>query len=170
MLLTITKIHAHQHKKMKLLWGDDLRTHSLHVLDLCRAIHHAVSLNGVYNVVDDSGATQGMICSLMGEVFNVKFSFYGRMVSRMLPLSWVVDEVNGKYAESWDDICETYRTGKDLTPLYSEDRFKGFHLALDGKAFKDTGFSYEFPRITKEEVLKQITMLQELGIFPSISS
>lgn len=169
-LITISKVHAYQGKKMKLLWSDDLRSHSVHVLDLCRAIHHAVSLNGVYNVVDEAGTTQGSVCSLMSEIFGIKHSFYGRMMSKMVPLSWVVDEVNGKFAGTWDEICENYGIEKDLTPLFNEDRFKGSHLALDGKAFKDTGFRYEYPTVTKEEVLKQITMLQELRIFPPISS
>lgn len=64
---------------------------TVHVLDVCRAIHHVMTRDDtrgqVYNVVDESDSTQGSISSLVSELFNINHDYFGDMMSSVAKVS-----------------------------------------------------------------------------------
>ena len=70
---------------MKLLWTRDLKMNTVHVEDVCRAIWHVLSREDtkreIYNVVDNNDTTQGVISSLVSDIFNINHDYWGSTVS-----------------------------------------------------------------------------------------
>ena len=53
-------IYRYLNEKMKVLWDDSKRIHTIHVVDTCRAIAFMIGYDGsdrIFNVVDDGDTT-----------------------------------------------------------------------------------------------------------------
>lgn len=76
-------------KKMKILWTADLRINCVHVHDVVRATWHLLE-NGkkgdIYNLSDKSDMNQGKFNKFLEEIFNIKTTFLGSMLSNVAKL------------------------------------------------------------------------------------
>ena len=74
---------------MQLLWNGDVHSNTVHVSDLCRAIWHVcvntqqVASGQVFNVVDSADTTLADLAEIVADIFEIKFSFVGKMLSTL---------------------------------------------------------------------------------------
>jgi len=54
----LAAVYKRLNKKMKVLWGADLKINTVYIDDLCRAIVHVKNMNGVFNIADPANTTQ----------------------------------------------------------------------------------------------------------------
>jgi dTDP-4-dehydrorhamnose reductase len=76
-------IYKYLGEGMKVLYGPELTTNTVHVKDVCRAIWHVCTTDskGVYHVVDDNNTTQESINHLILDIFGVKYEYLGAALS-----------------------------------------------------------------------------------------
>lgn len=83
--LIIGAVYKHLKEVMKLLWTADLHLNTVHVKDVCRAIWLLVarddSKGQIFNVVDDGDTTQGLISTLISDIFGINHDYYGHALS-----------------------------------------------------------------------------------------
>ena len=107
----------------------------------------------------------------IGEIFNIPTGFQGQIISSFarLNLDNVVDDVNDEILGPWADLlaeANITRPGP-LSPFMEKELLKDTDLSLDGSRFeKVTGFKYEKPIITKEEVEKMIESYKRMNWWP----
>lgn len=89
--LVIGAVYKHLGETMKLLWTEDLHLNTIHVVDLCRAIWLVATrddTNGkIFNVVDEGDTKQGLISTLISDVFDISHGYYGHALSMICKVS-----------------------------------------------------------------------------------
>ncbi|XP_042905232.1 dTDP-glucose 4,6-dehydratase isoform X2 [Parasteatoda tepidariorum] len=170
--LVVGAVYKHIGEMMKLLWNKDVKMHTVHVSDVCRAIWHAC-LHGkpgeIYHLVDKSGTTQGRITDIVSDIFNINHDYFGTTQSTLakLDMSTLVEDINDKHLGPWAEACS--RDGIENTPLnpyLHQELLYHKHLNLDGSKFESTGFTYIIPNLTKEKVQEVLDDYVKMGIFP----
>lgn len=144
--LCMARVYQFLGKELKWLWKDDLRTNTVHVEDLVRALWTgaewyakgtpAVRPPPVFNIVDHGNTSkfaepvphrmasanlpiaQAVMAKLMHEIFKINTGFYGTWISAFakLNLEHVVDEVNDEALDPWADL-QTKAGISQSTPL-----------------------------------------------------
>jgi nucleoside-diphosphate-sugar epimerase len=80
-------VYKHLGEKMKFLWSDDLRLHTVHVEDVCKALWHVtdpkIPSGSIFNLADKNDTTQDKICKHLEAVFGIKTGYLGTMASKM---------------------------------------------------------------------------------------
>ncbi|KAF8469667.1 hypothetical protein BDZ91DRAFT_792434 [Kalaharituber pfeilii] len=172
-MLCMARVYKHLDREMKWLWNPELKTNTVHVTDVARALWHVTHwyMNGKANWDEEAmGPTpcstswmrviQGMMSKHMANIFNIKTGFHGTIVSQFakLNLGSAVDEENDELLQPWGDLLNDYgitRPGP-ITPYLEGDTVKDKDFCLDGSRFKEvTGFEYKVPVVT-EKVLRDI--------------
>eukprot|EP01089_Gocevia_fonbrunei_P006622 TRINITY_DN1740_c0_g1_i2.p1 TRINITY_DN1740_c0_g1~~TRINITY_DN1740_c0_g1_i2.p1 ORF type:complete len:165 (-),score=45.36 TRINITY_DN1740_c0_g1_i2:101-595(-) len=159
---------------MKFLWSKDLKINTVHVLDVVRALFHLCTTNttsgAVYNLADKSNTDQGSINTLLEKMFGIKTKFAGKMLSGLatkLKMEDVVAEANEKHVTPWSAM--TKEKGIAITPLspyIDQELLYKKHLAIDGAAIEATGFKYEVPQVTEEQLKEWLKYYEALKLFP----
>ncbi|CAG9772498.1 unnamed protein product [Ceutorhynchus assimilis] len=97
-------IYKELNKTMKLLWNADLKTNTVHVVDVCRAIlflyERGDSVGQIYNLVDDGETTQGILSNMLGDIFHIEIDYYGKIVSSCIDIEGAVEEANDRHLVS----------------------------------------------------------------------
>jgi len=165
--LCLARVWQHEGETMKWLWDRDLRTNTVHVEDVARAMWTAAewySKSGdvrkpppVFNLVDHGETSQGTLADILHQIFNIPMSFEGSVRSKlaMLKLDSVVDELNDDTLDPWAELQEESGVSEPtpLNPFMEKELLKDHDLSLDGTAFtRETGFQYKHPSLTKQEV------------------
>jgi len=159
-----------QKEEMKWLWTKDLRTNTVHIDDVTRALwsiaawytagkagwdEKAMGKIPTFNVVDKGQTTQGVMVDLIGKIFDIKTGFQGQLVSTFARLNMdsVVDDVNEDLLDPWAELladAQITRPGP-LTPFMEKELLKDTDLSMDGSRLeKVLGFTYEKPQVTQE--------------------
>lgn len=85
-------IYSHLNETMKVLWNRNLMLNTIHVLDLCRAIHYVTQKSEaegqIYNVVDIGCTTQGIVNDFIAEIFNIKVSYLETMLTTLYKVNF----------------------------------------------------------------------------------
>ncbi|XP_026759743.2 uncharacterized protein LOC113518914 [Galleria mellonella] len=132
-------IYKHLGETMKLLWTSELRMHTVHVRDVCRAAwtlgRSPAAARRVYNLVDTADSTQGSLADIVADIFKINHDYYGTAISTLAKtdIASVAEEANDKHLTAWADICRQY--GLQHTPLEpsaAADSLSNRHLCLDG--------------------------------------
>jgi hypothetical protein len=151
---------------MTFLWDKDLNIHTVHVVDVCRAITHIANGKvkpGVYNIVDDNDTDQGKVresvgggvcvcefthmcnakvCDHIEQLYGIKTSFMGGMKSKLataVAMKTVADTANDQHLGPWSDLCKAKGINTPLTPYLDEELLYNNSLTLDGAKFSATG-------------------------------
>ncbi|CAL1300957.1 unnamed protein product [Larinioides sclopetarius] len=170
--LVVGAVYKHLGEMMKLLWHKDIKMHTVHALDLCRAIWHAC-LHGkkgeIYHIVDKGNTTQGKISDIVSDIFNINHDYFGTPMSSLakMDMTNLVEEINDKHLGPWAEACS--KDGIENTPLnpyLHQELLCDKHLNLDGSKFEGTGFAYLVPSITKEKVQEILNDYIAMNIFP----
>lgn len=173
----MARVYQHLETEMKWLWTKDLRTNTVHIHDVARALWETVAWYAagkpkwnasemgrvpVFNVVDKGETNQGMMADIIGDIFKIETGFQGQLISTFarLNLDSVVDDVNDEILGPWADLLADKgitRPGP-LTPFMEKELLKDTDLSMDGSRLETLlGFKYEKPVITKalvEEVIE----------------
>ncbi|KAF2132507.1 NAD dependent epimerase/dehydratase family protein [Dothidotthia symphoricarpi CBS 119687] len=180
-LLCMARVYQSKGKEMKWLWKEDMKTNTVHVDDMVRAMWHAAEwyMKGpqgrrpapVFNLADHGNTSQGTSARLAAEIFKIETGFHGTLISAFarLNLDHVVDEVNDETLDPWADLQNAAGISHStpLSPFMEKELLRDESLNLDGSAFeRETGFTYTRDHITKEEVEKVIDSYKRMGWWP----
>ncbi|KAK0631904.1 hypothetical protein B0T14DRAFT_418793 [Immersiella caudata] len=184
--LCLARVYKALGSEMKWLWTKDLRTNTVHIHDVTRALweiagwYTAGKVNWdeetmgkvpTFNVVDKGTTTQGAMAEIIGQVFGIETGFQGQLISTFakLNLDSVVDDVNDEVLGPWADLLEDAgitRPGP-LTPFMEKELLKDTDLSMDGSRLEQVvGFTYEKPVISKELVEDVIESYKRMKWWP----
>jgi len=185
--LALARVYQSRDPKetMKWLWGSELRTNTLHVEDVARALWMAAEWRSkndripnvssdkiVFNVVDKGATSQGTMANIIKAIFDIDTGFQNTLVNTFarLNLEHVVDDVNDDTLDEWADLLESAgikENGGPLTPFMEKELLKDADLSLDGSRFENVvGFRPKHERITKEEVQAVIESYRRMNWWP----
>jgi len=173
----MARVYQAQDEEMKFLWTKDLRTNTVHIDDVTRALwaiatwyesgraggdEATIGKVPVFNIVDPGATTQGTIAELISEIFGIKTGFQGQLISTFARLNMdsVVADVNDELLGPWADLLADNGITKPgpLTPFMEKELLKDTDLSMDGSRLeKVVGFRYGKPKINKallEEVIE----------------
>ena len=196
--LCMARVYQHLGKEMKWLWDSGLRTNTVHVVDAARALWRAAEwyvetgqaekkMNGIgtskksqavshpiFNIVDHTETTQGILASLIETHFSIPTGFQGTLVSSFarIHLDSVVDDVNDEILDPWAELqkeSSRVQEGQEgpIGPFVEAELLKDTDLSLNGSLFeKTTGFGYERNKLTTEEVADVVKSFEQMGWWP----
>lgn len=186
-MLCMARVYAYLNEEMKWLWTKDLRTHTVHVSDVSRALWQvaewyaggkknwteSVGKTPVFNIVDDGDTSQGSMQGLIGKIFNIKTGFHGTIISQFakLNLNSAVDEENDELLQPWGELLNDAKITRPgpINPYLEQELVKDCDLSLSGALFKETtGFTYEVPRVTEEGLREMVESYERLGWWPGM--
>jgi nucleoside-diphosphate-sugar epimerase len=184
--LCMARVYKSLEEEMKWLWTKDLRTNTVHIHDVTRALWAVASWYDsgkpnwdsktmgavpIFNVVDKGVTTQGTMADVIGQIFGIQTGFQGQFISTFarLNIDSVVDDVNDELLGPWADLLNEAgitRPGP-LTPFMEKELLKDTDLSMDGSRLeKVVGFQYERPQITKELVEDVIESYKRMKWWP----
>lgn len=185
--LCMARVYKAQNEEMKFLWTKDLRTNTVHIDDVVRALWSVAewyvagkknwddkAMGGavpVFNVVDKGATTQGKMAELIGSIFGIKTGFQGTLISSFAKLNMdsVVEDVNDELLGPWADLLEAAgitRPGP-LTPYMEKELLKDTDLSMDGSRLeKVLGFEYQKPQVDKELLEEVIESYKKMKWWP----
>ncbi|KAK3939706.1 putative nad dependent epimerase dehydratase [Diplogelasinospora grovesii] len=184
--LCMARVYKKLEEEMKWLWTKDLRTNTVHIHDVTRALWSIAnwcsagkpnwddkSMGKVptFNVVDKGVTTQGTVADIIGQIFGIQTGFQGQLISTFARLNMdsVVDDVNDELLGPWAELLEDAgitRPGP-LTPFMEKELLKDTDLSMDGSRLeKVVGFQYEKPKISKELVEEVIESYKKMNWWP----
>ena len=184
--LCIARVYKALEDEMKWLWTKDLRTNTVHIHDVTRALWAVASWYDAgragwdvssmgkvptFNVVDKGATTQGAMADIIGQIFGIETGFQGQLISTFARLNMdnVVDDVNDEVLGPWADLLAEAgitRPGP-LSPFMEKELLKDTDLSMDGTQLeKVVGFQYEKPKITKELVEEVIESYKKMKWWP----
>ncbi|XP_043270051.1 uncharacterized protein YbjS [Venturia canescens] len=172
--LVVGAVYKHLGEMMKLLWGADLHMNTVHVRDVARAMWHVAeredTLGQIYNLVDEGDSTQGSISASVSELFNINHDYWGTTLSTFAKadMSSVVEEVNDKHMGPWAEACSQDGVeNSPLSPYIDQELLYNKHLYLfPDKLPSKTGFTYSYPKLTKEALKEVLDDYATMKIFP----
>jgi len=184
--LCMARVYKAQGEEMKWLWTKDLRTNTVHIDDVTKALwavaawydagkagwdDKAMGAVPVFNVVDKGATTQGVMADIIGRMFGIQTGFQGQLISTFARLNMdsVVDDVNDELLGPWADLLTEagiMRPGP-LSPFMEKELLKDTDLSMDGSRLeKVVGFEYQNPRITQELVEEVIESYKRMRWWP----
>ncbi|XP_003395101.1 uncharacterized protein LOC100644395 [Bombus terrestris] len=171
--LVVGAVYKHLGEMMKLLWGPDLHMNTVHVRDIARAIWHVVNrpetVGQTYNVVDEGDSTQGSISAIVSELFNINHDYWGTALSTLAKtdMSSVVEEVNDKHMGPWAEACNKDGVeNSPLSPYIDQELLYNKHLYLQTGKLSSVGFTYLYPKLTKDALKEVLDDYVNMKIFP----
>ncbi|KAH8882115.1 NAD(P)-binding protein [Thozetella sp. PMI_491] len=184
--LSMARVYKAINEEMKWLWTKELRTNTVHIHDVTRALWAAATWYTAgkanwdgktmgkvptFNIVDKGVTTQGVIADLIAQIFDIKTGFQGQIVSTFAKLNMdsVVDDVNDELLGPWADLlrdADITRPGP-LTPFMEKELLKDTDLSMDGSRLEQVvGFEYEKPKMTKELLEEVIESYKQMKWWP----
>lgn len=184
--LCMARVYKALESEMKWLWTKDLRTNTVHIDDVTRALwaiagwyaggrpkwdDKAMGKVPTFNIVDKGVTTQGAMAEVIGQIFGIETGFQGQLISTFakLNLDSVVDDVNDELLGPWADLLAEAgitRPGP-LTPFMEKELLKDTDLSMDGSRLEEVvGFQYGKPKISRELVEDVIESYKKMKWWP----
>ncbi|TIA88836.1 hypothetical protein E3P99_02357 [Wallemia hederae] len=122
----------------------------------------------LFNLVDDSDATQSSVAEQIAKVFHVKTGFLGGLISAFakMDIEEMVEDVNEKHLDAWADMLKKSDI-KDtpLTPYLDEHFFKKNPIAMDASKMKKTlSFKCKHSHITTQDIQEIVNGFRVSGL------
>ncbi|KAF2118393.1 NAD dependent epimerase/dehydratase family protein-like protein [Lophiotrema nucula] len=179
--LCMARVYQSLGKEMKFLWKEDLRTNTVHVEDVVRALWTGAQWYvkvppprrpvPTFNLVDHGKTSQGLMAKLMHETFNIETGFQSTLISTFarLNLDHVVDDVNDELLDPWAELQTKAGISQStpLSPFMEKELLKDQDLSLDGSAFeRETGFQYQHATLTRQEINSVLESYRTMNWWP----
>lgn len=184
--LCLARVYQDFGEDLKFLWSKDLRMNSVHIEDVARALWamaawydsgkpnwdaEAMGDMPIFNVVDKGATSQGTIAEIISELFGIKTTFQGQLLSNLARLNMdnVVDDINEDVLDPWGDMLREAGITKTipLSPFMEKELLKDTDLSMDGGRLEEVvGFKYEKPVVTKELVQEVIESYKKMNWWP----
>ncbi|TGZ81973.1 NAD(P)-binding protein [Ascodesmis nigricans] len=184
-LLCMARVYAHLNEEMKWLWTKDLRTHTVHVRDVARAMFHVANwyatgkkgwrsewgTTPIFNLVDHGDTSQGTMQTLISQIFPIKTGFHGTIVSQFakMNLNFAVDEENDEILHPWGELLKEagIKRPGPITPYLEQEHVRDSDLSLDGTRFETvTGFGYDVERVTEQGLRDIVKSYEKMKWWP----
>lgn len=180
-MVCMARVYQSKKKELRYLWKEDLRTNTVHIDDLVRALWHGAEwyTKGpparrpapTFNIVDHGNTSQKHTSIIMQEIFGIETGFHGTLISAFarLNLDHVVDEVNDETLDPWAELQQNAGIGQStpLSPFMEKELLRDMDLSMDGSEFeKETGFTYKHEKLTKEGVEEIIESYKRMNWWP----
>lgn len=171
--LVVGAVYKELKEEMKLLWTKDLRINTVHVKDVAKGIWHLIMKGKVgetYNLADKGDTDQETINAIIRSIFKIETGFQGTIISNFakLNLQSVTEDVNDKHLQPWSDLCRKSNVqNSPLTPYLDQELLYNNSLSVDGSKIEETGFQYDYPKITEELIKEVLQQFVEINIFPA---
>lgn len=184
--MVLGRVYQSLNEELKWLWTEKLKVNTVHVGDVVRACWAAADWMAagkpnwnsasqgrvpIFNVVDHQNTDQGHLAQITTEVFGIKNSFVGSIMSTFAKLNMdnVLEDVNDHVMDPWAKLLEDAgitRPGP-LNPFMEKDQVKDEDLCLDGTLFEKTvGFTYQRPHCRKEDIEEMIESYRTMKWWP----
>lgn len=127
----------------------------------------------LFNIVDDSDATQGEIAEIVAKIFGIKTGTYNLFLSALAKLSLndVASEANEQHSKTWMQLLQEADPPIGWTPLtaYMEPHLFGKRaVAFSASKIKTTlGYTLRRPKVTQEAIQEVLDSYKTDGIWPS---
>lgn len=172
--ISCAAVYKHLKEPMKFLWDKNLRLNTVHVQDVAAAVwaccEGKTESGKTYNLSDESDTSQGSLNTMLGELFGIEVGFLGSVASSMakLMLGSVASDANDKHVPTWTRMCEEQKiTNGNISPYIDKELLYNNSLSVDGTAItKELSFKYSVPKLTMEELTKQVQGFEDQGTFP----
>ncbi|KAK7747776.1 hypothetical protein SLS62_008920 [Diatrype stigma] len=184
--LCLARVYQSFEEDLKFLWTKELRMNSVHIDDVVRALWAmatwydsgkpnwdaaAMGETPIFNVVDKGATSQGTIADIIGELFNIKTTFQGQILSNFarFNMDTIVDDINEDVLDPWGELLTEAGITKSipLSPFTEKELLKDTDLSMDGSRLEQVvGFQYEKPVIAKELVAEVIESYKKMKWWP----
>lgn len=159
---------------MEFLWDKDMKINTVHVIDVCRAMWFLTDHGKdgeTFNLADENDTDQGSVNVLLSDIFGIKTSCMGTIKTNLakaaLSMKKVAETANEKHLTPWSELCKQKGiTNTVLSPYLDEELLYHNSLFIDGSKIKSLGFTYNVPKMTKQQLMDVIKHFQDLGYFP----
>lgn len=182
-LITISRTYQYLGGDFQVLHSKSLNFNTIKVTDAARALWTAAvwrdekkddpSSPRIFNVVDHAHTTRGRFADAIAEVFGVKVSFVGTLMSQFAirgNIDALLDDMNGELLQAWAELLEEKgitRPGP-IAPFIGVDLLSDMDLNIDGSLFETcTGFRPEAGEFTPDTVRSIVASYERLGWWPS---
>ncbi|KAG1056488.1 hypothetical protein G6F43_001635 [Rhizopus delemar] len=178
--LIIGRVYKYLNEEMKFLYSKDLKLNTVHVKDVSRACWHLAEWyvsqhrndkeTPIFNLADKQDTDQEVINRHLQSIFKIDTGYHSTAITAMakLDLNAVVEAVNEKHLGPWAEIIQ--QNGISTTPLspyLDKELLYNHSLCIDGsKIENETGFIYEIPYVTDENLNEIIEEYKTLGVWP----
>jgi len=156
-------------------WFEDQKFSTVHVKDAVRALWHLSQhgeLGAVYNIADKTDTDQKKINVILEKIFNIKtgtINFAQSELSKLVATDDLVNEVNGETGITWLKLLQEYKIEfSPLSPYLYRENLSNNSMSINGSAIEKTGFKYEHPIVTEDEIRDQLRYSIEEGWFPKV--
>ena len=170
--ITCAAAYEFAENEMPMLWGEELRMHTVHVQDVAAAIWFLLVAGGigeVYNLVDENDTSQGSFNKVLESIFRFKTNFSGVFMSNaaQLKLDEICEEANQGHLETWMEMCNaTGVLNTPLGPAVDKELLGNHPLCIDGTKIKMLGFECSCPQPNGELLQDSIEYWASQGKFP----
>ncbi|PRP88665.1 NAD-dependent epimerase/dehydratase family protein [Planoprotostelium fungivorum] len=171
--LIIAAVYKNLGEKMEFLWDKELKINTVHITDVVAALWHLSQKGQVgqtYNLADTNETDQGSVNKLLEVIFGIKTDFMGNIKSKLataVAMKTVADTANSNHLGPWSTLCkEQGITNTPLTPYLDEELLYSNSLSVDGTKITATGFTYQHPKMSEQDLREVLAYFQNLGYFP----
>jgi nucleoside-diphosphate-sugar epimerase len=172
--LICAAVYTQLKETMEFLWTGDLKLHTVHVRDVCKAIWlccEKAQPGSVYNLADHNDTTQKTVNKHIEKMFAIKTGFVGTIKSqaaKSLAMRQVVEDVNEKHLKPWSDLCKANNiVNTPLTPYLDQELLYDNNISVDGsKIEKELGFTYDVPKMEASHLQESIDYFISQNLFP----
>jgi nucleoside-diphosphate-sugar epimerase len=171
--LIIGSIKKELNEKMECLYSKDLRFNTVHADDVAKALHFLCTKGekgAVYNLADKNDTDCGKVNELLEQIFGIKTAFLNAIKmagAAAMGTKFLVGFANDEHLKPFSDACKKYGIADTpLTPYLDEELIKEVAIAVDGSKIEKLGFSYDYPKVTPDELKKVLDDFIEKKYFP----
>lgn len=191
MAICLARVHLEMEQDLELLYTKDLKVNTLHVKDAASALWRAAEWRAStsaddasvpesfknpetpnsFNVVDHTDTQQEHVANALAEVFGLKVSFIGSLVSQLakMNLDDVVDDMNEVSLQTWADLIEKAKIERPgpIGPFLERDVLKDHDMSIDGSLFEaTTGWKPKYTHFNAESIREMVESYKRMGWWP----
>ncbi|KAG1446987.1 hypothetical protein G6F56_009401 [Rhizopus delemar] len=168
--LILGRIHKYLNDNMKCFWSKDLKLNTVHVRDVSKACWHLAEWYVDHHESDEIPIFNlRVVNEHLESIFNIGVKYHNHLVSTLakIDLAAVVEGENEKHLGPWEELLEENEVkSTPLTPFIKKDDFHDHSLSIDGSKIEQTGFDYQIPTITDENLIEIIEEFKALNLWP----
>lgn len=190
----LARVHLELKQDLELLYTKDVKVNTLHVKDAASALWTAAewraskgkldkndpsmpdvfkepSTHIAFNVVDHNDTRQEHVADALSEVFNLKVTFTGTLVSQLakMNLDDVVDDMNEMSLQTWAELVEKSKIERPgpIGPFLERDVLKNQDMSIDGSLFESTtGWKPKHARFNADSIREMVESYKRMGWWP----
>lgn len=182
----LSRIYEHLGEDLKWLWTKDLKTNTVHVGDVARALWDVCEWqsNGkpgwdvttmgatpIFNVVDHTDTDQGLLADYISQIYSIKTGFVGQIMSTFARMNMdnVLEDINEHVMGPWADLLAAANITRPgpINPFMEKELFKDENLCLNGSRLEEVvGFKYDRPLLRREDMEEMIESFKAMNWWP----